>query len=88
MIDKAVELASQVTLLKSFSAFLGSIFLSWLGDLAQEFGSIFSENPLIVDGISKGLQWMAWGGASAVALVTVIKFLQDNGFIKKGKPKA
>jgi hypothetical protein len=30
---------------------------------------------------------LAWWGGSAVALVTVIRFLQDNGFLPKGKAK-
>lgn len=32
-------------------------------------------------------QWFAWGGAGTVGAITFIRFLQDNGWIPKGKRK-
>ncbi len=30
---------------------------------------------------------LAWWGGSAVAVITVVTWLQNNGFLPKGKPK-
>ncbi len=60
--------------------FLATILLAVIGEL----GHFIRENH---DTIGMLFQWFAWGGAGTVGVVTVIKLLQDNGFLPKGKPK-
>ncbi len=57
-----------------------AIMLALLGEL----GHFIRENH---ETIGLLFQWFAWGGAGTVGLVTFIRFLQDNGWIKKGKAK-
>jgi len=55
--------------------------------LTGEWISFFKTHSDEVDAISTIFQWGAWGTAMVVGFITFIKFLQDNGWIKKRKPK-
>lgn len=76
--ERLLQIASDFPSIKTFFIFLASASLAKTGNLLED-------NSVLIGGISIGLQWLAWGGASAVAGVTVIKFLQENGFLPKGK---
>lgn len=68
-----------------------SIFLSFTYTLGLTFFgealNLFKTNSDIISMCSILFQWFAWGGAGIIGFISVIKFLQDNGFIKKGKAK-
>lgn len=59
---------------------LAALMLALIGEL----GHFIRENH---DTIGMLFQWFAWGGAGTVGAITFIRFLQDNGWVKKGKPK-
>lgn len=61
--------------------------LAWLGRMINQL-ELFSTNyEKLIDFIKFGFECFAWGGAGMVGLITFIKFLQENGWVKKGKPK-
>ncbi len=59
---------------------IAALLLALIGEL----GHFIRENH---DTIGMFFQWFAWGGAGTVGAVSAVRFLQDNGFIPKGKRK-
>lgn len=65
----------------TFLYFIMTIVLTAFGEL----GNFIKSHSEIVNAITLLFQWFAWSGAGIVGVITFIKFLQDNGWIKKGK---
>jgi len=59
-----------------------NLFAAFMLALIGELANFIKVNHEII-GIL--FQWFAWGGAGTVGAITFLRFLQDNGFIKKGK---
>ncbi len=80
------QLDSSSSSLNTLYAILSPILL-WLGYYIDGLQVFWAHHQILIEVIKDTFECFAWGGGGTIGLVTFIKFLQDNGWIRKGKPK-